>query len=216
MADILFNKQGIPLLASGKNFLGKTTGVPEPKSKLATTPKPAEINLDKTNVGNIKLASWGSANNWPDNADGIINKVGTLNTGLRFTRNFTLGQGIFPCTVTGFDTDGNEILTPPKDLALTALANSRMTRKYMEIVLRDYLKLGIGYVQFIFNLTGDKIVGINPVNAKYCRMTVANTSGVIEQCVVSGKWPDTPNEGEYTVHELLDEFDPFADLMRRK
>jgi len=216
MTDILLNKLGVPLLASGKSFLGKTTGVPEPKSKLTSTPKPAEINLDKTTVGNITIASWGSSNTWPSDADAIIGKVGTLNTGLRFTRNFTLGQGIFPCIVTGYDADGNEILAAPKDQTLTVLANSRMTRRYMEVVLRDYLKLGIGFVQFILNDAGDQIVGINPVNAKYCRLTVANANGVIEQVVVSGKWPDTPGEAECTVHELLDDFDPYADLQRRR
>ncbi|MBA4411124.1 MAG: hypothetical protein C0397_17115 [Odoribacter sp.] len=216
MADILFNKQGVPMMAYGKSYLGKTTGVPSAKPKLTSSPKPAEINLDKTSVGEIKIASWGSSNNWPSNADDIISKVGTLNTGLRFTRNFTLGQGIFPCIVTGYDANGNELLAAPSDPALTTFANSRMTRRYMEVVLRDFLKLGIGYIQFILNDTGDTIVGINPVNAKYCRLSVANLSGIIEKCVVSGKWPDTPGEGEYTVHELLDEYDPLADLQRRR
>lgn len=216
MADILFNSEGTPMLASGKSYLGKTTGTPDRKSKLTLSPKPAEINLDKTTVGNIKIACWGSSNTWPSNADDVISKVGTLNTGLRFTRNFTIGQGIFPCTVSGYDENGNEILTAPNDLSLTILANSRMARKYMEIALRDYLKLGIGFVQFILNEAGDQIVGINPVNAKYCRLSIANANGVIEYCVVSGKWPDNPAEGEYTVHELLDEFDPFADLQRRR
>ena len=101
--EILYNKQGVPLMASGKSFLGETTGAPALRPKATSSPKPARIDLDRTPVGNYEVASWGSDNGWPKKADDVINKVGVLNTGLRFTRNFTLGQGIFPCTITGYD-----------------------------------------------------------------------------------------------------------------
>ena len=45
---------------------------------------------------------------------------------------------------------------------------------------------------------------------------MADQNGVITQCIVSGKWPDTPGEGYYQVNDLLDEYDPFADLQRRR
>ena len=216
MADILFNKKGDPLLVSGKSYMGTTTGSPAERPKLTASPKPAKIDLDRTTVGNIEIASWGPANDWPKRADEIINKVGVLNTGLRFTRNFTLGQGIFPCVITGYDANGNEILIPPTDPTLAVFANSRLIRRYMEKALRDYLKLGIAYVQILLNAEGDKIVGINTINSKYCRLSVANNVGVIEKCVVSGRWPDPPSEDEYTVYDVLDEYDPFADLQRRR
>lgn len=216
MAEILFNNSGDPLLISGKSYLGSTTGVPADKPKQTSAPKPSESDMDKTTVGEHTVASWGPINDWPKKADEIIGKVGVLNTGLRFTRNFTLGQGIFPCVITGYDEKGNEILTPPKDTTMAVFANSRMIRRYMEKALRDYLKLGIAYVQLLLNADGDKIVGINTINSKYCRLTVANSAGVIEKCIVSGKWPETPGEGESTVHDVLDEYDPFADLQRRR
>jgi len=216
MAEILFNKSGDPLLISAKSFMGATTGVPGDKLKNLSSPKPARIDLDKLTVGTLEIASWGSDNQWPTKSDLIISKVGVLNTGLRFTRNFTLGQGIFPCVVTGYDANGNEILTPPKDPTLAPFANSRMIRRFMEKALRDFLKLGIAYVQLLLNAEGDKIVGINTINAKYCRLSVANIIGVIEKCVVSGRWPDTPSEGEYAILDVLDEYDPFADLQRRR
>ena len=190
MANILFNSSGVPLLASGKSYLGATTGVPADRPKTTASPKPSGSDLDKTRVGNLEIASWGPNNDWPKKADEIIGKVGTLNTGLRFTRNFTLGQGIFPCTVTGYDEKGNEQMAAPKDKTLAIFANNRMVRRYMEKAIRDYLKLGIAYVQFLFNEEGSLIVGINAINAKYCRLTVAGKDGLIEKCIVSGRWPD--------------------------
>ncbi len=89
-------------------------------------------------------------------------------------------------------------------------------RRYMEKAIRDYLKLGVAFVEFLFNADGSQIVGVNAINSKYCRLTVANKDGVVENCIVSGRWPDTPSEGEYTVYDLLDEYDPFADLERRR
>ena len=47
-------------------------------------------------VGNTKIAVWGNNNDFPSMAEQVISSVGVLNTGLKFTRNFTLGQGILP------------------------------------------------------------------------------------------------------------------------
>ncbi len=215
MADIIFNAKGVPLLASGRSYLGATTGVPADKPNSAN-PKPSKIDLDRTTIGNYEIASWGSNNDWPSKAEEIINKVGTLNTGLRFTRNFTMGQGIYPCIVTGYDDKGNELLKAPKDPSLTIFANSRVMRRYMEKAIRDYLKLGVAFVEFLFNADGSQIVGVNAINSKYCRLTVANKDGLVENCIVSGRFPDTPSEGEYTVYDVLDEYDPYADLERRR
>lgn len=215
MTDIVFNQQGTPLLASGRSFLGSTKGIPQMEQKAINT-KPSPIDLDKTQVDNIQVASWGSSNDWPAKADLTISKVGVLNTGLRFTRNFTLGQGIFPCKVNGYDEKGNEQYAPASNPELALFANSRMVRKYMEKCFRDYIKLGIGFVQYLFNEEGTKIVGMNALNAKYCRQSVANKAGKSEKLIVSGRWPDIPSKDEYTVLDLLDDYDPLADLQRLK
>jgi len=214
MSDILFSKEGVPLIAYGKSYQASTTGVPADKPKNTSQPKnPLE---DYLNVGSIKVSAWGPNNDFPTIANGIINSVGVLNTGLKFTRNFTLGQGIFACKVKDYDEQGNEILERVKDKSLVAFANSRLVRRYMAKALRDYLKFGCAFVQIMMNADGSQIVGINTINAKYCRLSFANTNGVIEKCIVSGKWPDTPSESDCQVLDVLDEYDPFADLQRRR
>lgn len=103
MAEVLFNNKGIPLMASGRTFMMDTAGSPavDPKSITQVTPE-----LDDTvSVGNLKVASWGSGNSFPSEAEKIIGKTGVLNTGLKFIHRFTVGQGIFPCRVTGSNFD---------------------------------------------------------------------------------------------------------------
>jgi len=214
MADILFNNAGVPLIAYGKSYQASTTGTPSDKPKNVLQPKyPDEEYLM---IGDTKIAVWGNNNDFPSMADQVISSVGVLNTGLKFTRNFTLGQGIFACTVTGFDESGNEVLSRVNDKSLITFANSRLVRRFMSKALRDYLKFGCAFVQVIMNVDGSKMVGINTINAKYCRLSIADQNGVIQKCVVSGKWPDSPGQDQFQVFDVLDEYDPFADLQRRR
>ena len=214
MADVLFNNAGVPLIAYGKSYQATTTGTPLEKPKNVVQPKyPDEEYLM---IADTKIAVWGNNNDFPSMADQVISSVGVLNTGLKFTRNFTLGQGIFACTVTGFDESGNEVLSRVKDKSLITFANSRLVRRFMAKALRDYLKFGCAFVQVIMNGDGSKMVGINTINAKYCRLSIADPNGVIQKCVVSGKWPDSPGQDQFQVFDVLDEYDPFVDLQRRR
>ena len=215
MADILFNNAGVPLLAYGKSYQASTTGAPADKLKKISRPANPYDNFQY--VAGIKMSNWGIANDFPTVADALINSVGVLNTGLKFTRNFTLGQGIFACKVLDYDESGNEILTKVNDKSLVTFANSRMVRKYMAMGLRDFLKFGCGFIQIMMNADGSKIAGINTINAKYCRLSFADPStGVIQQCVVSGMWPNAPTIDQCQVLDVLDDYDPFADLERRR
>jgi hypothetical protein len=215
MAEIVYNNAGAPLIGYGtRGYFFNTTGAPKEKPSLAASPKDPEV--DKTSVGDIEISDWGTGNTFPKIADEAINSVGVLNSGLKFTRNFTIGQGIFPVIVTGYDNGGNEILSPVTDPRLNNFAKSRMVRRYIEKAVRDYLKFGSAFAQLLPNSDGGKLAGIQTINAKYCRLSKANSSGIIEKCVISGKWPDTPSEGDYTVYDTLDEYDPQADLIRRR
>lgn len=216
MADLVFNNKGVPLLGFGSRsgLKMETLGAPDSRPKKIATP--TDDDPDKTTIGTFQIADWGTGNRFPTDADAIINSVSVLNSGLKFIRNFTLGQGIFPVTVEGYDDNGNEILKPITDRNLQNFAKSRMVRRYLEKAIRDYLKFAPAFVQLIPNADGSKLVGINTINAKYCRLGVADNSGIISKCYVSGKWPDTPGEGDFQTFDVLDEYDPAADLQRRK
>ena len=214
MAEVQFNKSGVPLMGYGtRGVFMSTTGTPAIKPKIA---EPKDAGKDKTTVDKIDISDWGVGNNFPLTADETINKVGVLNSGLKFIRNFTIGQGIYPVKVTGYDDKGNERLEMVTDSTINRFAQSRLVRRYMEKAVRDYMKFGCAFVQMIPNADGSKMVGLNTINAKYSRLNMANNAGVITKCVTSGKWPDVPQKGEYNSYNVLDEYDPLADLQRRK
>lgn len=216
---ILFNKNGAPLMLSSSNFFASTTGAPvgitaEEKQKLNQTTD-TKMDQDFFKLHNLKLLSWSATNDFPQWADKIITSTGVLNTGLKFLRNLTLGQGIYACIIDGYDDEGNEILKPYPDQSVNTVTLSRMIRRYMERVLRDYLKFGCGWVQFVPSSDGSRIVGLNPLNAYFCRISERDKSGK-ETCVVSGKFPDTPVAGEFETFDVLLEYDPEMDLDIRK
>ena len=222
--QILYNKKGVPLSAFGTKAYYTTKGSPA-KDKITPqqtqeiklpVSRPANDDPDVTEITGVSVALWGGTNNkFPDDAIDTIRKIAVLNTGLRFVRNFTLGQGIFPAKVTGYDKYGNEEISIINQADVISACVNRNTRRHMEKLGRDYLKFGISFVQLIMNEDGSKIAGIETINARYCRLSKAE-NGVIKSCIVSGQWPDNPTEGNYKVYDVLDEYDPLADLENRR
>ena len=214
--DILFNKEGTPLMMHSSLMFGESTGGvsnEEIKRKNILTPYDM-TKQDFVRVDNLEVVPWGKNNDFPQIAGDQIATTTVLNTGLKFLRNLTLGQGIYPCTIDGYDDNGNEVLKPVTDSKITSFLSGRVARRYMEKTLRDYLKFGNGAVQFIPSAT-NAIAGLNPINALYRRFTRADASGG-EKCIVSGYWPDVPGKGKYDVLNVLNEYDPDiqADLLK--
>ena len=115
--NILFNSSGIPLLMQSTYIFGETTGTPQNEMKERTRIlAPYDLsNVSYIDIDGVKVRPWGDENDFPQKAAEEIGNTSVLNTGLKFLRNLTLGQGIYPCTVNGYDNDGNEILKPVTD-----------------------------------------------------------------------------------------------------
>lgn len=217
--DILFNKQGTPLMISTKSSFAATSGAPkdltvEEKKKIVKVVD-TKTDQDFTKLSGVELLSWGSNNDFPQWADKIITSTSVLNSGLKFIRNFTLGQGIFACRVTGYDNEGNEMLESYPDPEPQQLVNSYKIRRYMEKAARDYFKFGPSAVQLVPNADGSKIVGLNPINAYFFRLSTRDKTGM-EKCVISGKFPDSPSKDEFEILDCLLEYDPELDLEIRR
>lgn len=86
-------------MAYGKNYFASTTGIPE---KTKYTKQIQDVD-DTVSIDGHICCSWGSGNNFPHEASKIISRTGVLNTGLKFIHKVVLGQGIFPCRVSGYE-----------------------------------------------------------------------------------------------------------------
>ncbi|MCD4681122.1 MAG: hypothetical protein K8S00_12125 [Bacteroidales bacterium] len=207
MADVLYNKEGTPLMAYGKTFLMSTTGFADSP---VTNPKPPDD--ESLEVDGKKISPWGEDNNLPTLALTTIGKTPVLNTALKFNMKIILGQGIFPVKVTGFDADGNETIEVVNDSKLTTFISSRMIRRYLQTSLRDILKFGSCFPELIFSKDYKSIVGLNTINAAYCRY-LEMEKGVINNVITSGRFPDLPQaKSEYKIIPCLNSFDPAAEI----
>ncbi|NQT78738.1 MAG: hypothetical protein HQ565_13585, partial [Bacteroidetes bacterium] len=86
--EVLFNKQGIPLLAFSHNAFFSTTGTPSSSSS-------APPNEDVETFLKHKIYPWGEGNHFPQDAEVTIRKSTVLNSGLKYKLQAILGQGIF-------------------------------------------------------------------------------------------------------------------------
>ena len=216
MSEVLFNSDGAPAMAFGNGFRLSTVGSGSGKKQEEVKPvRTSEKNENKVTVDKFNVWSWGESNDYPTTADGLIEKTGVLRSALKYRMNLTLGSGIYPVTVESYTENGAEKLKVSDNKDIKKLVKSRMTRRYLQGVMRDKLRLGTAFPELIMNEAGDKIAAIHAINAKYVRLC-EKEKGIIKTAIISGNWPDKPESGNYEVVDVLDPFDPLADLMARK
>jgi hypothetical protein len=208
MAKVLYNNDGVPMLAYGSTFMMSVEGSP------VATPVPADdLNLD---INNYRISPWGADNKFPNDAVEVIGKTPVLNTALKFNMKNILGQGVFPVKVIGYNDDGTEQYEVVNESEVLSFLNSRMVRRYLQTALRDVLKFGTCFPELIFSKSYDKIVGLHTINAMYCRYLEMKNK-VIGQVMVSGKFPElSTDKADYSVVPLLNSIDPASDLLERK
>lgn len=207
--EILFNKEGTPLMGFSQTAFISTSGAPDSPAKIK-----GEDDTEKIDFDGYKIVPWLDQNDFPDVALKSIDKTGVLNTGLRFLRNVIIGQGVFPCNVTGYNPDGSEQLQVINDKELIKIVKGRMVRKYMEKSLRDYLKLGSSFVQVIPSLGKNKVHGLHTINGRHGRIGINKKNELA--LIVSAKWPEKPGEkSDYDIYHILNDYDPVADYQEK-
>lgn len=210
MAEVLYNKEGYPMMAYGTSFFldvkKDASAAIRERDILAPWATSAE-ERESLMIGDERVLSWGKHNEFPTKAAKIISSTSVLNTGLKFLRELTVGQGLFPCHVTGYDDKGNEILEGVTDKRVLNIVNPRMVRRYLEKVSRDYFKFGVAATALTPSLEGN-IVGLQPINMLYTRFSVPSKMGAMK-AFVSGEWPKGPaTESEMQKFDVLMDYDP--------
>ncbi len=205
--DILYNNEGVPLMMHSDIAFYDTKLDKQTADERRRVLFPYDdTRHDFIEVAGQRVLSWGKDNLFPWHAAETVRNTTVLNTGLRFLRNLTMGQGIFACKVKGYNDKGDEILQPVEDSSYQRFVGSRMVRRYMEKTLRDFLKVGISAVQFVPNAAGNKIVGLNTINSLYFRFTEQLDALGSQNCVVSGSWDLSPSS--YSILPLLSDYSP--------
>ena len=218
--EILFNNEGTPLAMTSRVMFGESTGRPENyerKKKQVLSPYSLE-KVRTLRYRNLEVMTWGRNNKFPETAIETISSTSVLNTGLKFLRALTVGQGIMACRVKGYKDNGDELLEAVDDSQVRRFVGGRMVRRYLEKASRDYFKVGSAAVEMMVNAAGD-IVGLNPLNALFYRYTLPDAYGACK-CVVSGDWPNMPGRRDLNpkVLDVLMDYDPglHVEWMRAK
>lgn len=197
---ILFNKNGMPLAMDGKTVFASTK---------TTVSERVE---DTFYFQDVKYASWGGQNCFPDEAEKTIEGTSVLKTGLNYKVRCCYGQGVVPVTVEGFDSNNNEIFKPVSNKEVISYLRGFSFRNYHASAFRDLIKFGNCFPLLVFNNTGDKIVRVDILNARHCRLSIDKT-----KLLVFGNFKNSsPTEDKTLVFEMLNESDPLFDLMWRR
>lgn len=200
--EILFDKKGEPKVFRGKTVFGSTTSVKPVKERLDEY-----FSFDKRDY-----ATWGDTNCLPDDAERTIRATSVLQTGLNYKARCCYGQGVVPVKVSGFDADNNEIFEPVRDRDILSYLRGLAFRNYHTAAFRDLIKFGNAFPLLVFNNAGDKIVRVQILNARHCRISVDKT-----KLLVYGDFKNSsPAKDETVVYDMLNEDDPFYDLQWRR
>ena len=201
--EILFDKKGEPKVFRGGTVLGSTiSGSKEVKERVD----------DRFTFKKVEYACWGYTNRYPDEAAKTISRTSVLQTGLNYKVRCCYGQGVVPVQVSGFDDDNNEIFTPVRDRDILSYLRGLSFRNYHTAAFRDLIKFGNAFPLLVFNNGGDKIVRVQIINARHCRISIDKT-----KLLVFGDFQHSvPTNDETLVYDLLEETDPMGDLMWRR
>ena len=203
MGEILKNAKGVPLMMIGEKALVTTYGKP----KGSVNEKVDDIFT----YNKVRYVNWGSDNNAPGRMMKTIGGVGVLNTGIDYRCRTCAGSGVVPVQLTGIDANLKETFEPYNNLEVLDFLNSYSFRNHHFGALRDLFKFGNCFPLLVFNSEGTKIVRIETINARHCRISEDKTKLLVFNNFENG----TPNDSA-VVYPMLDETDPFYDLMWRK
>lgn len=205
--DISF-EGGYPTVISSKAVMLSDNKKKEP----AKTQYP---EIDNDSVAGKNFVPWGDDNDKPTNYDTYIQSTPSLRRAINDVSNVILGQGIIPVKVKGYQDSGAEELEYVPDKEVNKLVRSPMVRRYIAQAAFSLNLYGLSWVQFIPNQAGKSILQINNIKGKHGRFTEAK-KGMVDNVLISGKWPDDVDANNLTTYPLLNEVDPETDLSRMK
>ena len=207
MSDaFLDGKNGVPLMRVTKRAIFNTTGVfsPEPvKFKSKSDPKVLTFSYNGAD-----FVRWGDGNRFPDEAVKIIGKTGVLATAINYKCRCCHGQGVVPAKVTGLNEKLEEVYVPVNDSEILSYLRGYTFRNYHLGAFRDLIKFGNCFPLLVPNREGNKIVRVDILNARHCRLSKDKK----KLLVYPGFESSSPDKENTVVYNILNETDPLLDL----
>jgi len=196
--EVIFNKSGMPLMFLSDRTYGQT---------VTTAEKVKEEVVSVFTHNQTDYAYWGNDNRYPEKALDIIGKTGVLSTGLNYKCRCCYGQGVLPMTLAGMGENCQPNYKPANNLEVLNYLRGYSFRNYHTTAFRDLIKLGNCFPIFVFDQTGEKILRVNAINPRHCRLSIDKT-----KLVLFGNFDQTFPDEKATVLDLLDENDPALHL----
>lgn len=162
-------------------------------SEVGSARPTATKNTDELteNVGDIKIAPWGTSNDKPQQVYEKVRKVAAIVKSLGLLTRMMAGKGIRYGFVTGFDKDGNEQLEYKSNADIdTFMARNNINTRYLPEAILDLKWFGNVFPELLFSEgSAEKILGCVIQEAPFCRWQSWNAKGFSENCIISSMWP---------------------------
>jgi hypothetical protein len=171
-----------------------------------------EKELSAVRLGKLSIAPWGASNDLPQQVIRNADKSEVVSSNLLF--NMQAGYGLGPKPFRRIVEDNRvvgyeEILDGPE----AEFFDDNDVELYLLEQLNDINYFWNTFPELILDEKRKKIVSLQSKEAAFSRWTSIDARGSIKH-VYSSKWPDTA-EKDVIVSEVLNEFNPFLDLMLR-
>ena len=196
---------GLSYLPSAKAIIAMTSS-----SELFKEPD------DYVTIGKHKIVPWGADNNLPQEIVDKIEKSEVVGANLEFNVNIGFGQGIKPMrrVVEGNKVVGyEEILS---DTKITDFCESNDINGYFLEQLTDLKTFYNTFPEVILSRDRKSIVQLRSKEAVFSRWgKIDPKEGRITKHFYCAKWGDNPKIEDIAITDVLDRFNPVADLRKK-
>mgnify|MGYP000435654552 CR=1 FL=1 len=204
MSEVHWGPDGNPIMAFGKTYAMQTKDLPGSDAYKETAKIKPEVEFDEQ-YGKYTVSPWFESNDYPETLKTYLRKSPVLGSAIDYKVRLAGAKGLMAVRVTGFSKDGKEQYEIVNDPKLQRFLNGRMIRRYLFEAYQNLYQYGNAFPQLIFSNDGNSIAVIKNIDAPFCRFTVKNKDGIIENCIVSGKWPhDVQDKKDWEAIDVLD------------
>ena len=211
----IVTKNGVPAMRVTQKSVFSTTNIAGGSSASAGSQAQPAKEVANTDVNTfthkgIDYVCWGDNNRFPDDAVALIHRTSVLQTALDYKTSCCVTQGVIPTMLEGWDENLKDICKPLNNPDIISYLLDDHFLRYRFAAFRDINKFGNCFPLLIPNNAGNKIVRIDCINARHCRLSVDKTKLLVYAAFADRNPSD--DETDCYVYDVLDETDPQLSL----